>query len=101
MAKIVIKQREDAIFIENERAQKIKDRWLDENVPRTTMVEISHGKGSWCGTLGSIASIDIEKDIPKPKPVPIVQETMTPEKKREALARIRAKVAELGLSKKI
>lgn len=63
MAKIIIKRREDPIFIENERAERLRSKWLDENTPRSDLVSL----GDWAGTYGDIKSVEIEhttKDCP-------------------------------------
>lgn len=66
MATIKIKGRTDPLRIPNDRARKLKERWLGdpnrsiEKAPRTDIIDL----GDWCGEYGQIASIELDKAPP-------------------------------------
>ncbi len=70
MATLKIKGRTESLRIPNDRARKLKERWLGnpahqiEKAPRTDIIDL----GDWCGEYGQIASIELDKP-PAPDPV--------------------------------
>ena len=63
MANIFIKGKKDTIYLSNERAKKIKQRWLGDGIEKASGNEILD-LGEWCGEYSQIKAIEMEKEIP-------------------------------------
>lgn len=88
MAKILIKNLEYPISIENSRAEALKKIWLDESTTREKIVNIEH----WTGAISQIKSIEMER----PKPIVVEQpvKQLSREEQEKASARMHAFVRE-------
>lgn len=99
MAIIYIKGKQDPIHVPNDKAAKIKQRWLGDpefDIPKAEYTDIID-LGEWAGEYGQIKGIEIEKvESHKEFTPPRIE---TPEEH----ARTRAKIAEVGenLKKKL
>ncbi len=56
MAKITVKNYQDPIFIEDARASKLKEKWMDPATDRTNIADL----GSWTGLYSDIKSITLD-----------------------------------------
>lgn len=75
MAIINIKGRE-SIKISNDRARELKDLLFDANQPRNLLIDL----GSWSGELGSVRSIELDKDEVKGEPVENIEKRQQEER---------------------
>jgi hypothetical protein len=95
MAIIVIKRRREPIEMANDRAQKIKDRWLGlNNQPKAEpndLVDLD----VWAGEYSQIASIEITRPAPTPVSTAVDYEA---EAKKEREAFFKKTIEERGQS---
>ena len=82
MAIIHIKGKRDSIIINNERAKKVRDMWMDESTNPEKKLDL----GEWIGTFGQIKSIEFDQEV-KENPDPFApggEYYLTPEEQKEA-----------------